>query len=85
MPETIVSPANSRQAAEDSVSGAASPEFSLAQARSIVGESFRPTPWVYWTDLLLELDSGDGRRSNWCKRPGLAGRCVGRASWSRRC
>ncbi len=27
--------------------------FSLAQARSIVGEYFRPTPWVYWTDLLV--------------------------------
>ena len=27
--------------------------FSLAQARAIVGESFRPKPWVYWTDLLV--------------------------------
>lgn len=27
--------------------------FSLAQARSIVGEYFRPNPWVYWTDLLV--------------------------------
>ncbi|MEN1680306.1 MAG: fatty acid desaturase [Planctomycetota bacterium] len=36
-----------RQAASPAASG-----FSLAQARSIVGESFRPKPWVYWTDLL---------------------------------
>ncbi|TWT88151.1 Fatty acid desaturase [Pseudobythopirellula maris] len=28
-------------------------DFSLAQARSIVGEYFRPNPWVYWTDFLL--------------------------------
>lgn len=31
----------------------AQPTFSLAEARSIVGESFRPKPWIYWTDLLV--------------------------------
>jgi fatty acid desaturase len=29
------------------------PEFSLAQARSIVGEFFRPVEWIYWTDFLV--------------------------------
>ena len=28
-------------------------EFSLAQARTIVGQSFRPRPVIYWTDLLV--------------------------------
>lgn len=27
--------------------------FSLAQARSIVGDYFRPKPWIYWTDFLV--------------------------------
>jgi fatty acid desaturase len=28
-------------------------EFSLAEARRIVGEFFRPNPWIYWTDFLV--------------------------------
>lgn len=28
-------------------------EFSLAQARRIVGDYFRPNPWIYWTDFLI--------------------------------
>jgi fatty acid desaturase len=27
-------------------------EFSLAEARRIVGDFFRPNPWIYWTDFL---------------------------------
>ena len=27
-------------------------EFSLAEARRIVGDFFRPVPWIYWTDML---------------------------------
>lgn len=29
------------------------PEFSMREARTIVGGSFRPKPWIYWTDTLL--------------------------------
>ena len=32
---------------------ASTPAFSMREARSIVGEAFRPKPWVYWTDTLL--------------------------------
>ena len=28
------------------------PEFSLSEARTIVGEFFTPNPWIYWTDFL---------------------------------
>jgi fatty acid desaturase len=28
-------------------------EFSLAEARRIVGDFFRPNPWIYWTDFLV--------------------------------
>ncbi len=27
--------------------------FSMREARTIVGEAFRPKPWIYWTDTLL--------------------------------
>ena len=27
--------------------------FSLAEARTIVGQNFRPVKWIYWTDLLV--------------------------------
>ena len=27
-------------------------EFSLAEARRIVGDYFKPNPWIYWTDFL---------------------------------
>jgi fatty acid desaturase len=27
-------------------------EFSLAEARRIVGDFFKPNPWIYWTDFL---------------------------------
>ncbi len=30
-------------------------EFSLSQARSIVGEFFSPDPWIYWPDFLLSM------------------------------
>ena len=33
-------------------------EFSLAEARRIVGEFFRPNPWIYWTDFLLSWTVG---------------------------
>jgi fatty acid desaturase len=28
-------------------------EFDVHEARNIVGELFRPKPWVYWTDMIL--------------------------------
>ena len=28
-------------------------EFSLAEARRIVGDHFKPNPWIYWTDFLV--------------------------------
>ena len=33
-------------------------EFSLAEARRIVGEFFRPNPWIYWPDFLLSMAAG---------------------------
>lgn len=33
-------------------------EFSLAEARRIVGEFFRPNPWIYWTDFLGSWTAG---------------------------
>jgi fatty acid desaturase len=32
--------------------------FSLAEARRIVGEFFRPNPWIYWTDFLASWSVG---------------------------
>jgi len=36
----------------------ASDEFSLSQARSIVGEFFKPNPWIYWPDFLISWAIG---------------------------
>ncbi|MCG8449003.1 MAG: fatty acid desaturase [Pirellulales bacterium] len=33
-------------------------EFSLSEARRIVGEYFTPNPWIYWTDFLLSMSVG---------------------------
>ena len=33
-------------------------EFSLSEARSIVGEFFTPNPWIYWPDFLLSWSVG---------------------------
>ena len=33
-------------------------EFSLSEARRIVGDYFRPNPWIYWTDFLLSWSIG---------------------------
>lgn len=33
-------------------------EFSLSQARTIVGEFFTPNPWIYWTDFLISWTLG---------------------------
>jgi fatty acid desaturase len=32
--------------------------FSLSEARAIVGEHFRPNPWIYWTDFLASWSLG---------------------------
>lgn len=32
--------------------------FSLSEARRIVGDFFRPNPWIYWTDLLASMSVG---------------------------
>ena len=33
-------------------------EFSLSEARNIVGDFFTPNPWIYWTDFLLSWSVG---------------------------
>ena len=33
-------------------------DFSLSEARRIVGEYFRPNPWIYWTDFLVSWTVG---------------------------
>ncbi len=33
-------------------------EFSLSEARRIVGDFFTPNPWIYWTDFLLSWSVG---------------------------
>jgi len=33
-------------------------EFSLSEARRIVGEFFTPNPWIYWTDFLVSWSVG---------------------------
>ena len=33
-------------------------EFSLAEARRIVGDFFKPNPWIYWTDFLVSWSVG---------------------------
>lgn len=33
-------------------------EFSLAEARRIVGEYFQPNPWIYWPDFLATMFVG---------------------------
>jgi fatty acid desaturase len=33
-------------------------EFSLAEARRIVGDFFKPNPWIYWTDFLASWSVG---------------------------
>ncbi len=33
-------------------------EFSLSEARTIVGEFFSPNPWIYWTDFLTSWSIG---------------------------
>lgn len=42
------------QALETSPNG----EFSLSQARSIVGEFFKPNPWIFWPDFLISWTVG---------------------------
>ena len=37
----------------ETASKAETGEFSLAEARRIVGDFFRPNPWIYWTDFLV--------------------------------
>ncbi|QDT70943.1 Fatty acid desaturase [Lacipirellula limnantheis] len=32
--------------------------FSLSEARTIVGQYFRPNPWIYWTDFLASWSLG---------------------------
>ena len=43
---------------KDTATESADGEFSLSQARHIVGEYFRPNPWIYWTDFLLSWSIG---------------------------
>jgi len=33
----------------------AADNFSIAKARKVVGDLFRPRPWIYWTDFLLSF------------------------------
>lgn len=44
---------------DDASSGSAQHgEFSLSEARRIVGEYFKPNPWIYWPDFLLSMGIG---------------------------
>jgi fatty acid desaturase len=45
---TLVAPVSERRTSAERALG----EFSLAEARRIVGDFFRPNPWIYWTDFL---------------------------------
>ena len=42
----------------DSATAAPHGEFSLSEARRIVGEYFQPNPWIYWPDFLLSMGLG---------------------------
>lgn len=44
--------------ADDGQQGAPYGEFSLSEARRIVGEYFKPNPWIYWPDFLLSMGIG---------------------------
>jgi fatty acid desaturase len=51
---TLVAPASERRSSHDSALG----EFSLAEARRIVGDFFKPNPSIYWTDFLASWTLG---------------------------
>jgi fatty acid desaturase len=51
---TVLDPAVERSSPFKSGLG----EFSLAEARRIVGDYFRPNPWIYWSDFLLSWTIG---------------------------
>lgn len=34
------------------------PEFSLRGCRTVIGDLFKPRPWIYWTDFLLSFGAG---------------------------
>jgi fatty acid desaturase len=44
--------------ADPSTESAPQGEFSLSEARRIVGEYFQPNPWIYWPDFLLSMGFG---------------------------
>ncbi|MCA9267249.1 MAG: fatty acid desaturase [Planctomycetales bacterium] len=33
-------------------------DFSMSEARHLIGDLLRPKPWIYWTDLVLSLGCG---------------------------
>ncbi|HEX6961112.1 MAG TPA: fatty acid desaturase [Lacipirellula sp.] len=51
---TLLAPVSERPTASKGALG----EFSLAEARRIVGDHFRPNPWIYWTDFLATWTLG---------------------------
>ncbi len=44
--------------ASEAVESSEHGEFSLSEARRIVGEYFKPNPWIYWPDFLLSMGIG---------------------------
>lgn len=34
-------------------------DFSMREARDLIGELLRPKPWIYWTDFLLSIGIGN--------------------------
>lgn len=54
---TIDVPANDSPAT-DAAADTEHGEFSLSEARRIVGEYFKPNPWIYWPDFLLSMGFG---------------------------
>jgi fatty acid desaturase len=51
---TLLAPASERRATSEVSHG----EFSLAEARRIVGDFFKPNPWIYWADFLASWTLG---------------------------
>jgi len=51
-------PPTTETAPAPTVATATHGEFSLSEARRIVGEYFKPNPWIYWPDFLLSMGIG---------------------------
>jgi fatty acid desaturase len=55
---TLMSATETPPQAPPSASSRALGELSIAQARGIVADLFRPVAWIYWTDFLISISLG---------------------------